>query len=136
MEQIGMPENKKDTVDLDQELDDLRQELEYFQQEKDRIRSIIGKIGGMLKFHSKFFNIILIILTVGCLALSIVVDDTSFRLLMIEIASAAVSLKIIYLIHCQMKVNHFKLWMMSSIEWRLNELTRIVRDQKNDDKDS
>ena len=131
-----MPENKKDTVDLDQELDDLRQELEYFQQEKDRIRSIIGKIGGMLKFHSKFFNIILIILTVGCLALSIVVDDTSFRLLMIEIASAAVSLKIIYLIHCQMKVNHFKLWMMSSIEWRLNELTRIVRDQKNDDKDS
>lgn len=130
-----MAENKRDKVDLGQELDDLRQELEYFQQEKERIRSIIGKIGGMPKFHSKFFNIILIVLTVGCLALSIVVHDTSFRLLMIEIASAAVSLKIIYLIHCQMKVNHFKLWMMSSIEWRLNELTRIVRDQ-NDGKSS
>ena len=125
----------KDKVNLDEEIEDLKQELEYFQQEKDRIRSIIGKIGGMPKFHSKLFNIILIILTVGCLVLSIVVNDTSFRLLMIEIASAAVSLKIIYLIHCQMKVNHFKLWMMSSIEWRLNELTRIVRNQKND-KDS
>jgi hypothetical protein len=46
---------------------------------------------------------------------------------MIELASAAVSVKIIYLIHCQMRVNHFKLWVLSSIEWRLNELTRLVR---------
>ena len=46
---------------FEDELNDLKQELEHFQQEKERVRAIIGKIGGMPKFHTKLINIIFII---------------------------------------------------------------------------
>jgi len=43
-----------------------------------------------------------------------------------EPATVTLSLKIIYLIHCQVKVNHFKFWILSSIEWRLNEMKKQI----------
>lgn len=124
-----MNNNEDMSGDFEQELADLKKELENFQQEKERVRAIIGKIGGVPHFHNKLFNWILIIATAICMIVSLLVDNLSVRLLMIELASAAVSVKIIYLIHCQMRVNHFKVWVLSSIEWRLNELTKLVKDK-------
>ncbi|MHC4468673.1 MAG: hypothetical protein ACYSUZ_04775 [Planctomycetota bacterium] len=103
--------------DIEQELEDLKKE----------VRAIIGQIGGVPKFHNVLFNWILIIATGICLVISLLVDHLSVRLLMIELASAAVSVKIIYLMHCQMRVNHFKVWVLSSIEWRISELTKLVK---------
>ena len=121
-----MEEPKKQT-EADQELEDLRKELENFQQEKERVRAIIGQIGGVPRFHNKLFNWILIIATAICLIVSLLVDHLSVRLLMIALASAAVSAKIIYMMHCQIRVNHFKIWVLSAIEWRVNELTRLIK---------
>ena len=80
------------------ELKDLQEELENFQREKERVRTIIGQIGGVPKFHNMLFNWALITATGICLIISLLVDHLSVRLLMIELASAAVSVKIIYLI--------------------------------------
>ena len=113
------------------ELDDLKQELENFQREKERVRAILGQIGGVPKFHNTIFNLALVIATALCLTVSLATDELTVRLLMIELASAAVSAKIIYLIHCQMKVNHFKLWVLSSIEWRLNEIMKQIKKNNN-----
>lgn len=111
---------------VESELDDLKLELEHFQQEKERVRAIIGQVGGVPKFHTKLANTAFIILIVATLVISIVGGE-KWRLLMIEIAMVALSLKIIYLIHCQMRVNHFKFWILSSIEWRINEMMKLVR---------
>lgn len=111
---------------VESELDDLKLELEHFQQEKERVRAIIGQVGGVPKFHTKLANTAFIILIVATLVISIVGGE-KWRLLMIEIATVALSLKIIYLIHCQMRVNHFKFWILSSIEWRINEMMKLVR---------
>lgn len=111
---------------VESELDDLKLELEHFQQEKERVRAIIGQVGGVPKFHTKLANTAFIILIVATLVVSIVGGE-KWRLLMIEIATVALSLKIIYLIHCQMRVNHFKFWILSSIEWRINEMMKLVR---------
>ena len=35
---------------IESEIDDLRLELEHFQQEKERVRAIIGRVGGCLSF--------------------------------------------------------------------------------------
>ena len=121
-----MEESNRKT-EIKEELEDLKKELENFQQEKERVRAVIGQIGGVPKFHNMLFNWILIIATGICLVISLLVDHLSVRLLMIELASATVSVKIIYLMHCQMKVNHFKVWMLSSIEWRISELTKLVK---------
>ena len=126
-----MVENlQNDGHDIESELEDLKNDLEHFKREKERVRQIIGQIGGVPKFHSKLFNWTLITLTSICMVISIVVNNLSVRLLMIELASAAVSIKIIYLIHCQMRVNHFKVWVLSSIEWRLTEVTKMVKEIK------
>jgi hypothetical protein len=115
-----------DQVQFDQEIEDLKHELENFQQEKERVRKIIGKIGGMPTFHEKLMNIVFIIVIVVSVVISFFAD-AKLRLLMIEVATVTLSLKIIYLIHCQMKINHFKFWILSSLEWRLNEMMKILK---------
>jgi len=111
---------------IEEELEDLKNELENFQAEKERVRAIIGKIGGVPTFHTRLINSIFIIVLVGSVVISFIGGE-KIRSLMIETAVIALSVKIIYMVHCQMKVNHFKLWMLSSIEWRLNEIMRHVR---------
>ena len=102
---------------LENEINDLKQELEHFQQEKERVRAIIGKIGGAPKFRTKLINVS-------------IVGGEKLRLLMIELATVTLSLKIIYLIHCQMRINHFEFWILSSIEWRLTEIKKHLKQAK------
>ena len=111
------------------EIDDLKQELEQFQQEKERVRAVIGSIGGVPKFRTKLVNAIFIIVLVTSVIISVIGGDR-IRLLMIEVATVTLSIKIIYLIHCQMRINHFKFWMLSSIELRINELIIQMREMK------
>lgn len=117
-------EDKK--TNLEEELDDLRKELENFQQEKERVRAIVGKIGGMPTFNIKLANYIFISVLVVSVIVSLIGGEKT-RSLMIETAVIALSIKIIYMLRCQTKINHFILWVLSSIEWRLNELMKQVR---------
>jgi hypothetical protein len=105
--------------------------LEHFQQEKERVRAIIGKIGGVPKFRTKFMNTLFVCVIAISVFLSIVGGE-KWRVLMIELATITLSAKIIYLIHCQMRINHFQFWILSSLEWRLNELIRRIRQPRND----
>ena len=115
---------------FENEINDLKQELENFQQEKERVRAIIGKIGGMPKFHTKLINAFFIIAITTSVFISIIGGE-KWRLLMIEFTMIALSVKIIYLIHCQMRINHFKFWILSSIEWRLNEMMKLIKQLNN-----
>lgn len=112
----------------EEEINDLKQELENFLKEKERVRAIIGKIGGVPKFRTKLFNAIFIVIIAVSVVVSVIAGER-LRLLMIEVATVTLSLKIIYLIHCQMRINHFKFWILSSIEWRINELAKHVKQQ-------
>lgn len=114
---------------FEDEIGDLKRELEHFQEEKERVRAIIGKIGGVPKFRTKLINVVFIGVIAASLIISIISGE-KWRLLMIEVATVALSLKIIYLIHCQMRINHFKFWILSSIEWRINEMMTHVRQLK------
>jgi hypothetical protein len=114
---------------LAEELADLRKELEHFQKEKERIRAIVGKIGGVPKTQAHIINVIFIVVIVVSLVVSIVGGE-KWRLLMIEVATVALSLKIIYLIHSQMRVAHFEFWILSSLEWRINEIMKQLRELK------
>ncbi len=117
-------EQNKDKM-IEEEMEDLKRELEHFQQEKERIRAIVGKIGGVPTFNIKLFNIVFIAIMAVTLLISLFSSD--LRLLMIELATVALALKILYMMHCQSKVNHFQLWMQSSIEWRINEIIKLLR---------
>ena len=114
---------------LKEELADLRKELENFQKEKERVRAIVGKIGGIPKTQANVINAVFIVVIVVSLVVSLVGGE-KWRLLMIEVATVALSLKIIYLIHSQMRVAHFEFWILSSLEWRINEIMKQLRELK------
>lgn len=112
---------------IDEELEDLRKELENFQQEKERVRKIVGKIGGVPQFNTKAFNIIFIVILLVTLGISVFSENERVRKLMMDLGLAALSAKILYMMYCQNRVNHFQLWMMSSLEWRINEMMKLIR---------
>ena len=115
---------------VEEEMADLKEEIERFKDEKERVRSIVGKIAGMPTFHTKIFNIVFVSLIVVSLVGSLVTVQARVRLAMIELAVAALSLKLILLMNNQARVNHFQLWILSSVEWRLNEVVKAIQVDK------
>ncbi|TYB32177.1 MAG: hypothetical protein FXF47_00115 [Candidatus Mcinerneyibacterium aminivorans] len=111
----------------EKEVEDLIEEIEHFKKEKERVRSIVGNIGGMPSFNSRAFNIIFSIIVIGLLVASFIVVNERIHFILSDIAIAAISVKIIYLIYKQGRVNHFKLWILSSLEWKVNEISKKVK---------
>lgn len=111
---------------VEEELEDLREEIESFKKEKERVRAIVGRIGGVPKFNKRAFNIIFIVAIAVCLLGSLASSGT-VRLAILEVAIAALTAKIIYLIRNQNKVTHFQLWILTSLEWRLNEILKKIK---------
>ena len=116
----------------------LRQELEHYKNERERIKKIIGQIGGTnAKSRDIFINITLLIIIVCLFIFDVIRDIFSISIhhippnLSIEIALLMVSLKIIWMIHKQTKVDHFQFWMLNSIEYRLNSISGKIQDLEN-----
>ncbi len=112
-------------MSVSQEIEDLKREIENFKAEKERVRAIIGQIGGMPTSHAAFWNVLFIIFVFVCFTLS-VINKGHISALMTDLGIAAISVKLILLMHYQNKVNHFQLWILSSMEWKLNEITKKV----------
>jgi carbon starvation protein CstA len=122
-----MTEQRREPRD---EISDLKQALESFKKEKEQVRQILGKIGGIPSFHTKLINAVFIVVIVASGIVSVVSED--LRLLMVELTTVMLSVKIIYLMHCQMRVNHFKFWILSAIEWRISEMMVEIKQLKKD----
>lgn len=117
---------------LEEEIEDLRGQLEEFEREKERVRAIIGKAGGVPTFNTKAFNIVFFTLVIASLVVSILAKGT-LRLAMSELAIAAISFKLLFIMHSQSRVNHFQLWILTSLEWRLNEMMCEIREMRDGD---
>ncbi|MBN2588460.1 MAG: hypothetical protein JXA96_01255 [Sedimentisphaerales bacterium] len=113
---------------FEDEINDLKVELEHFEQEKERVRAIIGRIGGVPQFRTKVINILFIIIIIIAGVVSIFKED--LRLLMVELTTIMLSVKIMYMIHIQAKVNHFKFWILSAIELRVIEMMTLIKEIK------
>ncbi len=124
----------EDARNHDDEIHDLKEELEKFKLEKERVRAIVGKIGGIPAVQTKILNIIFTVSIVVFLLISVVAGE-KYRPVMLELTIVALSAKIVFLIHLQSKVNHFQLWVMSAIEWRMNEMMKIVKSLAKERKD-
>lgn len=115
--------------------DDLmREELEHYWQEKEKVRQLVGQIGGKQNARSHLVLNIVFLVVVGLLFLFDLVRHifdiqiTGFpAILSIEIAILLVSLKIIWMIHTKTKVDHFQFWVLNSIEFQMNNMARRVR---------
>jgi hypothetical protein len=110
----------------------LQSELEHFRQEKAKVRQLVGQIGG--KANARRGRIINVVF-VSAIALLFSLDLMRHvfglsiplaPLLSIELGLLLVSIKIIWMIHRSMKVEHFQFWILNSIEFRLNDISRRI----------
>ncbi len=112
----------------------LIEEIENFRKEKERIRHLVGQIGGaQSEKRNRTVNIIFIaamgVLFVFDLLRHIFkVEIPLPQLFSIELAVLLVSVKIIWMIHRGDKVEHFQFWVLNSIEFRLNDISRHLRE--------
>jgi hypothetical protein len=111
----------------------LSQEIEDFKREKERIRAIVGRIGSAPTFGKKLLNVLFALVVFGCFLVSFVTHG-QFRLPMIEIGIMLISVKIIYLLHNNARQMHFMFWVLTSLEWRLNEIVKSIN-KNNEDKE-
>ena len=112
----------------EEEIEGLRQEIEDFKLEKERVRAIVGQIGGVPKVNKRIIEIILFVIVLVCILVSLVTMG-KIQLAMIEIGIALVSIKIMFMIRSQARVAHLQLWILSSLEWRLNDALKILKGQ-------
>jgi len=113
------------------EKEQLLRELEEFKAEKEKIRKLVGQIGGV-KFADRDKRINLIFLVFVGLIFTLDILRHVFNIaitalppiLSLEVALMLVSIKIVWMIHKQTRVEHFQFHILNSIEFRLNELSR------------
>ena len=111
----------------------LKEELEQYKKEKEKIRNIVGQIGGtQTAKRDRFITIVFIIFIVILFFADILrhvlhINIPLPTLFSIELGILLVSIKIIWMMHKQAKVEHFQFWILNSIEFRLNDLSKQVR---------
>ena len=116
----------------------LRTELEHYKTERERIRDIVGQVGGKTTKRRDFvINMVFLALVIGAFGFDLVRSLAGWRIpflpqhILLEVAVLLVSLKIIWMIHTQAKVSHFQFWILSSIEFQINMLTRRMTELEN-----
>ena len=116
----------------EQEIKALQEELEQYRKEKEKIKNIIGTIGGKsMNKYNKVYNTVFIILLAVFFVLDILrhffnVETSLPPLFSLEIGLLLVSIKIIWMIHKQTKVEHFQFWILNSIEFRVNDISKRI----------
>ncbi len=113
----------------DQEM--LLEELERYRAEKDRIRRVLGQIGGVSSLsRDRLINVFFLAVVVMLFVFDLVREFLHLELggfphfLSTQLALFLISLKIVWMIHRQSRVDHFQFWILHSIEFQINLLVQ------------
>ena len=104
----------------------LRQELDEFKKEKERIRNIVGEIGGKNNKQHKIVSLIFVLLIGVLLILGVDLQKITL-FLTLEIVALLAVFKLIWMAYETQRASHFQFWILNSLEFRLNEIDRRVK---------
>jgi hypothetical protein len=112
----------------------LLEELQQFKAEKEKIRDLVGQIGSKASTRAEaVINIVFVLAVLGLFAFDVIrhiyhVAEGVPPMLSLSLGVFLVSIKIVWMIHRQSKIDHFQFWILNSIEYRLNDVSSRVRD--------
>ena len=113
----------------------LSEEIHSYQDEKERIRSIIDTIGGSKKrLYNRIINTVFI-LTILVLFVLEFFTDILDKIVAMEIGILLVSLKILWMMYEQSRVEDFMFWILSSIKFQVNSIDKKINDFNKQKKD-
>ncbi len=115
----------------------LRDELEHYRREREKIRDLIGQIGGTgNKKRERNITIAFLVVVMAFFAFDVLRHVAGWHvpllppILLLEVGVLLVSLKIVWMMHKSSKVEHFQFWILNSIEFRLNTITSRLTTQE------
>ncbi len=123
-------------MDMDtHNIEELEAQLKAYQDERERIKQLMGQIGGSSDVkRDKIVNWVFIVLIILLFTFDIARHFLHCGniplppLFSIEIGILLVSIKIIWMINRQSKVDHFQFWILNSIEFRINNVSRQLNE--------
>ena len=110
----------------------LAEELQQFKEEKEKIRQLVGQIGGKSsvkreKTITRLFVVALLLLFGLDISRHFIGIPVPLPpLFSLELGILLVSVKIIWMIQSQTRAEHFQFWILNSIEFRVNEIAKNV----------
>jgi hypothetical protein len=107
--------------------DRMQEELEDFKREQARVRQVLGRVGG--KSQAKIdmaINMAILGIIIALFVLEALTDWIP-TLVSLEIGILLVSVKIVWMIHTNSRAYHFQFWVLNSIEFRVNEISKTIR---------
>lgn len=106
-------------------------ELENIKTEKDKIRKILEVAGAKTPGKiDRLVNIFFVLFAATVFLLDILKNAYNFQISYISMDSLLtmviliVCIKILINIHIQAKINHFQFWILNSLEFRLNDISK------------
>ena len=113
----------------------LLQELERYRTEKDRIRRVLGQVGGVSSpgkdrvVNALFLGLVVLLFVFDLVREFLHLELGGFpHFLSTQLALFLISLKIVYMIHRQTRVDHFQFWILHSIEFQINLITQRLQE--------
>ncbi len=111
-----------------------QEEINHYNDEKESVRKILGQIGGTdtgkkeTIINITFAALVILFFSFDVMRHALHIDiDFIPELFSVEIALLLVSMKIIWMIHRQQKVEHFQFWILNTIEFQMNSTAARVR---------
>ena len=102
-------------------------ELAEYTNEREKLKEILGAYGG--KRYSRIdtiMNVVFLVIIVGLFTIQATLKIID-PYVSIEVSVLLVSIKIVWMIHSQNKMNHFQFWVLNTIEYRVNETIRRIQ---------
>ncbi len=112
----------------------LLEEINQYKREKESVRKILGQIGGAGDARKEkitgiaFASLVILLFSFDFMrhALHLSIDFIP-EMFSVEIAVLLVSIKILWMIHRQQKVEHFQFWILNTIEFQMNSTAVKIR---------
>ncbi|NQT26925.1 hypothetical protein HQ585_16330 [candidate division KSB1 bacterium] len=115
-------------MDLDRKYDE--DDIESFLAEKERIRRLVGQVGAKPTTAKKITTVLMLTFIIATLIAAPFLPK-EWELPAVEVGLALISLKIFFMLQNELRVSHFQFWMLSSLEWRMNDMSkRLIRIEK------
>lgn len=111
------------------EKEQIQKEIDDFLEHREQIKKIVGSIGGKPKLNIKIMNIFFFTLLIITFLVPLFVEAIP-HMYAVDFGILLISIKIIYSLTQQAKVNHYQFWILATLEWRLHDISSELNELK------
>lgn len=109
--------------------EEIEEEIDNFIERRKEIKDMVGKIGGHPTKHAKVINIVFFVVLIVAFIVPIFIESIP-HIVALDIGVLLISIKIIYSLMQQARVNHYQFWILTTLEWRLHNITSDLKELK------